>query len=259
MMRVLSLGAGVQSSTLLLMACVGEESIDAAIFADTGWEPAEVYRHLEWLKGQAAAAEIPLYTVSGGDLRADALDKTHRFASMPLYVRHPDGTKGMLRRQCTKEYKIAPIRRKLRAMGADAKHPVALLMGISIDEAIRMTDSKVRYIQHAYPLIARDMSRYDCQLWLEGHGYPPPPKSACIGCPFHNDVQWRHLKDTAPLDWQDAVAFDEAIRHGQGQIIKHPAYIHRSATPLADVDLSTVQERGQLDLFGEECEGVCGV
>ena len=38
-MRVLSLGAGVQSSTLLLMACHGELELDAAIFADTQWEP----------------------------------------------------------------------------------------------------------------------------------------------------------------------------------------------------------------------------
>lgn len=48
---VLSLGAGVQSTTLLLMACHGEfdEQPVEAIFADTGWEPAAVYRHLDWL------------------------------------------------------------------------------------------------------------------------------------------------------------------------------------------------------------------
>lgn len=38
-MRILSLGAGVQSSTLALMAEHGEiEKPDYAIFADTGWE-----------------------------------------------------------------------------------------------------------------------------------------------------------------------------------------------------------------------------
>ena len=35
-LRVLSLGAGVQSTALLLMSCKGEiEKLDAAVFADT--------------------------------------------------------------------------------------------------------------------------------------------------------------------------------------------------------------------------------
>ena len=40
-LRVLSLGAGVQSTTLALMAAHGEigPMPDCAIFADTGWEP----------------------------------------------------------------------------------------------------------------------------------------------------------------------------------------------------------------------------
>jgi hypothetical protein len=47
-MRILSLGAGVQSTTMALMAAVGEiaDKPDAAIFADTGWEPKAVYDHL---------------------------------------------------------------------------------------------------------------------------------------------------------------------------------------------------------------------
>jgi hypothetical protein len=48
-LTVLSLGAGVQSTTLALMAAQGEIQPlpDCAIFADTGWEPATVYRHFE--------------------------------------------------------------------------------------------------------------------------------------------------------------------------------------------------------------------
>ena len=40
MIEILNLGAGVQSSTVLLMSIHGElPHIDHAIFADTGWEP----------------------------------------------------------------------------------------------------------------------------------------------------------------------------------------------------------------------------
>ena len=51
-LRVLSLGAGVQSTTLALLAVRGEigPMPDCAIFADTGWEPRAVYEHLTWLR-----------------------------------------------------------------------------------------------------------------------------------------------------------------------------------------------------------------
>ncbi|GAA5542298.1 MULTISPECIES: hypothetical protein [Brucella] len=51
-LRVLSLGAGVQSTMLALMAAHGEigPMPDCAIFADTGWEPKAVYEHLAWLR-----------------------------------------------------------------------------------------------------------------------------------------------------------------------------------------------------------------
>jgi len=50
-LRVLSLGAGVQSSVMALMAAHGElPRINCAIFADTQWEPKAIYEHLDWLE-----------------------------------------------------------------------------------------------------------------------------------------------------------------------------------------------------------------
>lgn len=50
-MRILNLGAGVQSTTIFLMAHEGElPMIDYAIFADTQEEPKAVYDHLAWLR-----------------------------------------------------------------------------------------------------------------------------------------------------------------------------------------------------------------
>ena len=49
--RVISLGAGVQSSTMMFLAYDGViKNVDAAIFADTGNEPKAVYEYLELLK-----------------------------------------------------------------------------------------------------------------------------------------------------------------------------------------------------------------
>ena len=66
--NILSLGAGVQSSTLLLMSLYGEiPPLDYVIFADTGWEPTAVYKHLEKLKKICYEAKLPLITVSVKD------------------------------------------------------------------------------------------------------------------------------------------------------------------------------------------------
>lgn len=266
-MRVLSLGAGVQSSTLLLMAVHGELQIDRAIFADTQWEPAAVYSWLETLMPIAEKAGIPVDVVTGGNLRQDAMQGKGRFASLPLHVLNRDGTPGILRRQCTKEYKVRPVQRRLRELGATAKRPVDLLIGISRDEAQRMKPSRVKYAEHEYPLVDRRMTRADCADWLTSKGYPEPPKSACIGCPFMDSRRWRDLHDNRPDEWADAVAFDAAIRHATR--IDGEAYLHRQLMPLPLVDLSTPDEArrarnaalGQVDMFDmldEIDDGECG-
>lgn len=253
---VLSLGAGVQSTTVLLMAEHGEiERPVEAVFADTGWEPRAVYAHLDWLRTQTT---IPITTVAAGDLRADALAGKPE-SWMPLYTTNQTGGGGQLRRQCTRNYKIRPIRRRVSELRSEhGATRVVQWMGISIDEAQRMRDSDVAYIVHGYPLVDRRMSRHDCMAWLRRHGYPIPPKSSCIGCPFHDRAYWRQMRDQRPDEWVDAVEFDERIRDRRLRFADG-VYLHASRVPLAVIDLSTPEERGQLSMFADECEGVCGV
>ena len=64
MLRILSLGAGVQSSVVLLMSERGElPKLDHAIFADTGDEPKSVYEYLQYLK---SICKTPIHVVSRG-------------------------------------------------------------------------------------------------------------------------------------------------------------------------------------------------
>lgn len=266
-LRVLSLGAGVQSSTVLLMSCAGElPKLDHAIFADTGWEPAAVYRHLDWLERQAVAAGIVVHRVSAGDLRSEVLSQREgrRAPSLPYHLASPRSD-GMMRRQCTATYKIEPIQLRvaeligLRPRQRRPQEPmVEMWIGISADEAQRMRTSAQPWITNRYPLIydAR-MRRADCLDWIAARGYPTPPRSSCIGCPFHSDAEWRRMRDDDPVAWADAVGFDAAIRRLPR--IKADAYLHRQRVPLDQVDLSTAEERGQLSMFGNECSGTCGV
>lgn len=256
MTTVISLGAGVQSTTLLLMSASGAlPRADMAIFADTGWEPAGVYRHLEWLEREVGHI-IPIERVAAGNIRAALVSNgSQRLASPPLFVKNADGSASMLRRQCTREYKVQPIYRRLRAL--DGPRPINLWIGISLDEVQRMKPARVRYVENLWPLIDARMTRHDCVRWLAQHGYPEAPKSACIGCPFKDDRRWRGAKLNDPEGWSDAVAVDRAIRHLPR--INGETFLHSSLLPLDQVDFRSVEDRGQLPLLLDECEGMCGV
>ena len=258
LLRVISLGAGVQSSTLLLMALRGEfgKKPDCAIFADTKWESKATYRHLEFLEREAARFNFPILRVTAGDIRRAEWNK------MPLFVRNLQGETAMLNRQCTQAYKLAPINRRVRQIVglAPGQRSVSVVcemwLGISLDEASRMRDSRECWKTHRYPLIEKRMRRADCLEWLAANDYPIPPKSACLGCPFHADAQWRELQQDAD-EWQEIVAYDEEIRRGvKGGACE--AFLHRSLLPIDEVDFRTAEERGQRNFFLNECEGLCG-
>lgn len=213
-LRVLSLGAGVQSSTLALMAAKGligpggrahpQQSVlpDFAVFADTGAQPAAVYRHLDWLEG---VLPFPVRRVQApfgplGEAVIGAYQAAHpgRAPSPPFFTANPDG---MLPRQCTKEAKVRPIAAEVRReLGVEPGKRVAAgieveqWIGISTDESQRMKPAENPWITNRWPLIEADMSRQRCLRWLEERGYPRPPKSACIWCPYHSEEGWREIK-----------------------------------------------------------------
>lgn len=265
MLTVVSLGAGVQSSTLCLMAAQGlvDPLPDAAIFADTLAEPKAVYEWLDWL---IPRLPFPVYRVQHkAGLLAGVMQPLMRgrFASPPLYTESATGG-GQLRRQCTKEFKVEPIQKKLRELlGIRPRRPspkvvsVSLWLGISLDEVVRMKPSREPWIEHRWPLVEARMTRADCLVWMKRHGYPRPPRSACVFCPYHSDNEWRMVRANAD-DWQTAVSVDELVRDGIRNTTER-LYLHRSLQPLVDVDLATEQERGQLELWGNECEGLCNV
>ena len=265
-LEVLSLGAGVQSSVMALMAARGEltPKPDCAIFADTQWEPDAIYKHLEWLKMQLP---FPVHVVTNGSLRDDAVANqparargTKKLAAVPWFT---DG--GMGRRQCTYDYKIVPLNKKIRSLlGYKARQRIPLnkvrvWVGISTDEIMRMKPSRERWITNVWPLIDVDMSRQNCLNWFNKN-YPDRTlqKSSCLGCPFHNDAAWRVLKNGDQNEWRDIVAVDAAIRDG-GKNADQKQYMHRSCQPIGEVDFRNLEDMGQLNFFNNECEGMGGV
>ena len=266
----LSLGAGVQSTTLALMAAHGAVAhAGLRSFADTGWEPKAVYEHLDWLMSPNVLP-FPDFIVGSGNMRENLLaaGRGERWASIPAFARSVDRrgnvSIGMIRRQCTGDYKIEPIRRKVRELVelTRKRSPTFAVVeqwtGISFDEVIRMKPSREAWQRNRWPLIEERMTRRDCLAWRRERGYPDPPKLACIGCPFHDNSRWRAMRDHDEEAWRYAIDVDRAIRTGiRG--IRGEVYLHRSGVPLDEADLSTLADHGQLDLWPNECEGMCGV
>ena len=274
----ISLGWGVQSFTLAVMSALGDlPPVDVAIHADTTHERSATYafaqRWTPWLEAHGVRvvtvqgaqsiseltsykSDIPAYTSSNGalimvpEIAYDDNDEAYQTGEM---IEVPANVEGRLRRQCTGEWKIYPMRRWLQA-NRD-KRPVEQWLGISMDEWQRAKDSDVKYVTNRFPLLELKMTRNDCGNYLERHGIEVPPKSACVFCPFHNMRAWVEMKAENGADWQKAVEVDAAIRKARPP---YDLFLHRAMIPLIEVDLRTPEDKGQMALWQEACEsGYC--
>lgn len=247
-LRVLSLGAGQQSSALLLMSIAGVlPRLDLVLFADTQWERQVVYDNVAELERRAGEAGIAFERLTAGPLREEALGD---HVPMPVFGRQ-DGRRTVMRQSCTMNWKIRPIRRRVRELAGPLHGlTVEMWLGISFDETYRMKPSPVDYIEHRYPLIDRRLTRADCVSFLAAQGLVNVPRSSCIACPYKANHEWAAMARESPQEWADAVAFDAELNARPD-----PLWVHSSRKPLP---LAVVgPEQG--DLFGEECEGHCGV
>jgi hypothetical protein len=293
--HILNLGAGVQSTTLYLMSMRGEvRRFDYAIFADTGEEPAAVYRHLEWLKSLDGPTILVRSKGRLGDDLARGVNSTgQRFASIPAFTLKPDGEEGRTRRQCSREYKIEvieqTIRREILGLKPRQRIPrgapkVYQYYGISFDERWRAASIWENYhigrwvenkktgkrrlvkspFEPGFPLVDRAITRADCITYLHDKVPHKTPRSACVFCPFHDDAEWENVRQV-PEDWERAVYIDHQLRV-PGNIVNRnldqQLFVHRSCKPIDQVEFNprpNVKEMQYGLGFGYECEGVCGV
>ena len=272
-----SLGAGVQSSTLALrFKELTGKKCDGYIFADTGFEPKKVYQYLTWLECKLDPCDDGLFhrcsAPKDGDLKGNILKhtlaaikgKTRSYSGVPAYME-----KGFIRRQCTSQFKILVIHKKIRELCGvkprqkfpKNKIKVNLYIGISTDEVTRMKPSRVPWIEHKFPLIDHRISRSDCLRWFKEQKLPTPAKSACIFCAYHSNSVWLDMKKNSPKEFAMAVKIDKKLR--QSKSTKYPfdvkLYLHPSKKPLDEVDFEK-KNKNQPDLFENNCvEGMCGV
>lgn len=261
MINVISLGAGKQSSYLLLNALEGKFKYkpDLVVFSDTGCEPSYVYEYLDWLENYTMTKYgMPIVKVSNGNLMQDVVDylngKASRVAMLPYRLGNGGG---IMQRQCTYDYKIAPLRKFLQSYRklVPQDNRIRLWIGISVDEAERIIDSPVKYIEHYYPLVENRVRIDQIINWFSINNLPEPGKSACLICPFHSWEYWSTLKRFQKADFERACDFDDEIRNYPK--LRSKTYLSSQLKPLRDVDFT--QDPSLFPELIEECRGMCGL
>lgn len=251
MIRVLSWGCGTQSTVLGEMAVQGMlDPLDAIITSDTGWERQATYDARDFYTERWRKMGQRVEIVSNGNIRqAGAEEHIH----VPFWTE----TGGPLLRQCTREFKLTPVKRKAREVaGYHATlppHPPAdtaeVWLGISLDEHARAKPSRIKFMANRWPLLEMKMTRGDCIKWLEERGLPVPPKSACICCPYRQAAEWLEMKRDAPAEFQAAVEFDNVNRGNpltaRGGSSASSLYLWSGCEPLETADFEAWAERAR--------------
>lgn len=194
---MVSLGGGVNSTAMLIKLIKAKLPIDMIIFADVGAN-AESLKTYEFLERHLAP-----YLARHG-LKIDGAGWT-RFKSIVDHMANEEMLPIINKRWCTANYKVKPIRRKVRPlMKAQGKKKLVQYLGIAVDEAQRMKPVlDVKYIQNAYPLVDWRIDRKECVRIIEAEGLPVPVKSSCVFCPFRATSEFVKIynEDRPLFDW----------------------------------------------------------
>jgi len=254
--KIISLGLGIQSTAMYLMSSLGHiDRADYAIFADPGAELPDTYRLWEDINAWAKKNNgIPLIRIKKS-LYDDIIgNKGERLASIPAFTK----SQGIVRRQCTKEYKIEVVVREVRKLHKLRKgqrmKPTQMFLGISLDEIQRMKESLLYNIEYKYPLIDSGITRSNCIEFLEQHSFYDIKKSACVFCPYHSNRAWKEIKQNYPEEWEKVIKVDRAIRDSSNRGVEDELYLHVQRVPIDEAYLQEDQE----ELFMCE-EGYCGI
>ncbi|MEL6558370.1 MAG: hypothetical protein AAFQ94_09310 [Bacteroidota bacterium] len=285
-LTIQSNGMGQQSIAMYLLSSLGHiPRFDHSIFVDPGSEKKETYQYLERLKEwEIKNNGVPLHIVYEKNLYDDLIAGTNstgnRFASIPAFTLDQNGEKGILRRQCTAEYKLDSFYKYVRHEIFKLKpkqwvpKETKIAIGITMEEKSRIRMPDNNRLINLYPFLnletrnfAKPNSVYlsnqeydycygwyrsDCNKFIKSLGLPIPPKSSCTFCPYQRNSEWQDLKLNHPDEFEKVALLDEAIRDSSKKGVNNPIYLHSECKPLREVDFT----KQQYELF-TECEGVC--
>lgn len=192
MLRVLSFGAGVQTTALAILVIKGKVKADILCFADTGVEKPETYWYMD-------AYIIPAMKDAG--IPFEVVKNERNEPTLYGYYWNRQDLPSIQWRRCTDHYKLRPIKRRF-------PKDVHMMVGFSIDEAHRAERPRTLWATESYPLIEMGLTVVDCHRIITGYGWPLPLKSSCYICPFQPVLEWNWLKTHHPDLFQKALELE---------------------------------------------------
>ncbi len=105
--------------------------------------------------------------------------------------------------------------------------------------------------------------RLSCLVRL-GISWTPPASLSLCNMPYRSDEHWLELKQSEPSSYEEAVKFDQWLRHSKTnpvrELLNGRPYLHSARRPLSSVIAEReTQGLNSINHFNEECEGLCGV
>ena len=273
-MKILSCGAGMQSTALALMSCekkkYGEEIYpevpiyDAILFCDLGEEPRWVYDQVYFIQCACEDVGIPFYVLES-NLHSHYVENfgKARVVSIPFWTIDESGKKGKMMRNCTLDYKINVMQKFVRSnllgykkgqrtkqedMKAHEMH-----LGFSKEEEKRCKENPHKMFVNKFPLCDMNLERKDNYAYIKDVWGLETKASACTFCPFHRNYFFKHLKDNCKEEYRKLIEFDDLLEKGQPNTkIRSKLYISRSRKRIKDLNEYDFNDKETFDYKGEQ-------
>lgn len=264
-MKILSCGAGMQSTALALMSCANKLILDnrsdgfdftyqepvpvydAIMFCDLELEPSWVYSQVHFIKEACEWAGIPFYVLESS-LYSDYIKNfgNARVVSIPFWSVDEEGKKGKMMRNCTLDYKINIMqkfarqellgykkgqRTKPEDMKAHEMH-----LGFSKEEERRCKENPHKMFVNKFPLCDMELTRADNYAYIKDIWGLETKASACCFCPFHTNYFFDYIKKNNADEYNKTVEFDRMLEEQQPNTkIRSKLYISKSRKRIEDL------------------------
>ena len=232
-MNVIAYGAGTNSTAMLVGLHERGELADLILFADTGGERPETYKHLQIVSEWCVSVGFPSIVIVKDPSRTLEEDCLIR-GQLPSLV---FGFKS-----CSLRFKKQPQDAYIKK---HIKGNYIRLIGIDAGETRRAKE----FEGTRYPLIEWDWGRDECIAAIERSGLPQPGKSACFFCPAGS----KEIKQLQ-LNHPDLLARALAMEANAKENLTHVKGLGRDWSWTDFIKFNDAQ----IDLFKNHIEEPCG-
>lgn len=189
-MKVLSLGAGVNSTAILVKKAQGDPNydFDEAIIADTGEESRKTYEFIkEVIKPYCEKYNIKLTILKASESLSEHCKKRGIIPSRNFGW-------------CRDKFKIQLIRKYLKNTYPNLwkSKDIETIIGFCVGEEKRVKGYKAITAKYSFPLYRMGVNRRGCVKIIQDSGLPIPPKSGCDICPHQPLESWIALYNNDP-------------------------------------------------------------